>query len=175
MIQSKRLSLQYWAEAINCANYIVNRTPTKVLQGITSEEEWSKIKPDVSHFRVFGCEAWAHIPDEKWKALQPKSEKCIFVGYSEDVKVYRLLQPHSHDIIIRRDVNFDENLLAWEPNLLGVPSLACEPDSANVPSLSRPGFDPVALDVYDVYIVNDHSVELKDKTPPLINNAMFWI
>ena len=69
LIQSKGLSLPYWVEAINCANYIVNRTPTKVLQGITSEEAWSKIKPDVSHFRVFGCEAWAHISKEKRKAL----------------------------------------------------------------------------------------------------------
>ena len=77
--------------AINCTNYIVNHTPTNVLQGITPKEAWSKIKPDVSHFRVFGCEAWAHIPDEKRKALQPKSEKCIFVGYSEYVKGYRLL------------------------------------------------------------------------------------
>ena len=50
-----------------------------------------------------------------------KIEKCIFVGYSEDVKGYRLLQPHSHDIIIRIDVKFDENLLAYEPNLAGVP------------------------------------------------------
>ena len=36
--QSKGLSLQYWVEAINCANYIVNRTPTKFLQGITPKE-----------------------------------------------------------------------------------------------------------------------------------------
>ena len=91
MIQSKGLSLQFWVEAINCENYIFNHTPTKYLQGITQEKAWSKIKPDVNHFRVFGCEAWADIPDEKWKALQPKSEKCIFVGYSEDVKGYRLL------------------------------------------------------------------------------------
>jgi hypothetical protein len=28
MIQSKGLSLKYWAEAINYANYIVNHTPT---------------------------------------------------------------------------------------------------------------------------------------------------
>ena len=86
MIQSKGLSIQYWAEGINCENYIVNGTATKVLQGITPKEAWSKIKPYVSYFHVFGCEAWAHIPDEKWKALQPKSEKCIFVGYSKDVK-----------------------------------------------------------------------------------------
>ena len=115
MIQSKGLSLQYWAEAINCANYIVNCTLTKVLQGITPEEAWSKIKLDVSHFRVFGCEAWDYIPDEKQKALQPKNEKCIFVGYSEDVKGYRILHPHSHDIIIRRDVKFHEN--SWPASL----------------------------------------------------------
>jgi hypothetical protein len=48
--------------------------------------------------------------------LQPKSEKCIFVGYSEDVKGYRLLQSHCNEIVIIRDVKFDENLLACEPN-----------------------------------------------------------
>ena len=74
----KGLSLQYWAKAINCANYIVNRTRTKVLQCITPDEEWSKIKPDVSHFHVFGCEAWAHISDEKRKALQLKSDTTTY-------------------------------------------------------------------------------------------------
>jgi hypothetical protein len=58
MILSKGLSLQYWAEAINCENYIVNRTPTNALKNITTEESWTKIKPDVSHFRVFGSIAW---------------------------------------------------------------------------------------------------------------------
>ena len=141
MIQSKGLSLKYWAEAINCENYIVNRTPTKALKNITPEEAWTKIKPDVSHFRVFGSIAWAHIPDEKRKALQPKSEKCIFVGYSEDVKGYRLLQPHCNEIILRRDVKFDENLLACEPNSAGVPSSACEPSLAVVPSFVSSSLD----------------------------------
>jgi hypothetical protein len=48
---------------------------------------WNKIKPNVIHFRVFGSVAWAHIRDEKRKDLHPKSEKCTFFGYSEDVKV----------------------------------------------------------------------------------------
>ena len=79
MIQSKGLSLQYWDEAINCANYIVNHTPTKVLQGIKAEEAWSKIKPDVSHFRVFGCEAWADILDKNGKhcSLKVKSSYLL--------------------------------------------------------------------------------------------------
>ena len=35
MLQSKGLSLNFWVEEINCANYIVNHTPTKVLRNIT--------------------------------------------------------------------------------------------------------------------------------------------
>ena len=69
MIQSKGLSLQYWAEEINCENYIVNCTPTKALKNIAPKESWTKIKRDVSHFHVFGSIAWAHILDEKRKAL----------------------------------------------------------------------------------------------------------
>jgi hypothetical protein len=133
MIQSKGLSLKYWAEEINCANYIVNHTPTKALKNIKLKEARTKIKPYVSHFCVFGSIAWAHIPDEKRKSFQPKSEKCIFVGYSEDVKGYKLLQPHCNEIILRRDVKFDENLLACEPNSMVVPSSTCEPSSAFVP------------------------------------------
>jgi hypothetical protein len=66
--------------------------------------------------------------------LQPKSEKCIFVGYSEYVKGYRLLQPHFNEIIIRRDVKFDENILACEPNSTIKPPSSCKPSSAFVPS-----------------------------------------
>ena len=86
MLQWKGLSLHFWTEAINCTNYIVNQTPTKVLKNITLEESRNSIKPDISHFHVFGSEAWAHILDEKHKALEPKREKCIFVGYSKHVK-----------------------------------------------------------------------------------------
>ena len=39
MIQSKGLSLHYWAEAIICANYIVNHTSRKDLKNITLELE----------------------------------------------------------------------------------------------------------------------------------------
>ena len=81
MLQSKGLDLCFWVEVINCA---------RVLKNITLEETWISIKPNISHIYVFRSEAWTHIPDEKHKFLEPKSEKCIFVGYSEDVKGYRL-------------------------------------------------------------------------------------
>jgi hypothetical protein len=100
---------------------------------------------------VFGSKALAHIPDEKRKALLLESEKCSFVGYYENVKGCRLIQHHSNEIIIRRDVKFDENLFACEPNLVFVPSLAYEPPSMFVPS-SLPNFfvsDPFLISSSD--------------------------
>jgi hypothetical protein len=129
MIQYKGLSLKFWVEAISFSNSIVNCTPTMALKNITSEEAWNKIKPDASHFYVFGSVSWAHIPVEKRKVLHPKSEKCILVGYSTYVKGYRLLQPHSNEINIRRDIKFDENILSCEPNSTFVPSLLYDPSS----------------------------------------------
>jgi hypothetical protein len=97
--------------------------------------------------------------------LQPKSEKCIFVGYSEDVKGYRLLQSHCNEIIIRRDVKFDENLLACEPNLAIVPSSACEPSSAFVPS-----YDLVSSSMMTVRMkIHLHMLTLLQMSPLNLN------
>jgi hypothetical protein len=120
MIQSKRFNLKYWVEDINRASYIVNHTPTKDFKNIKSKEACNKINRNISHFFVFGSVAWAHIPDEKRKFLQPKSEKCIFFGYYKYVKDYILLQPYFNEIFIRRDIKFDENILSYETNSMFV-------------------------------------------------------
>jgi hypothetical protein len=40
--------------------------------------------------------------------LIKKSHKCIMVGYSETSKAYRLYDPENNEILIMRDVIFDE-------------------------------------------------------------------
>ena len=62
--------------------YIMNRTPTMAIHDITSEQCFTGTKLDVSHFKVFGCIAYVHVPNELRTKLDPKVEKCIFVGYS---------------------------------------------------------------------------------------------
>ena len=58
---------------------------------MTPEERFIGKKPDVSHLKVFGCIAYVHVPDELRKKLDPKAEKCIFIGYSLEQKGYRCL------------------------------------------------------------------------------------
>ena len=71
----------FWAEAVQCVAYLLNRCPTKSVKFKTLDEAWSGRKPEVSHLRIFGCIAYAHIPDQKRKKLDDKGEKCIFIGY----------------------------------------------------------------------------------------------
>lgn len=79
------------------------------MKGVTPFQAWTSRKPIVKHFRVFGSLAWAHIPVEKCKAMDPQSKPCIFVGYLDDVKGYRLLHPSTHDLFIERSVHFEES------------------------------------------------------------------
>ena len=69
-------------------------------------------KPDVTHFRIFGSKAWARIPTEKRKALQPQIQECIFVGYSKDLKGYKLINLSTNKSFIERCVQFEEEPLA---------------------------------------------------------------
>jgi hypothetical protein len=83
---------------------------------MTPEEKFTCKKPDVSRFRVFGCIAYVHVPDEKKSKLDPKVEKCIFIGYSLEQKGYRCFNPSTHKLQVSRDVVFDE-MVSWYPPL----------------------------------------------------------
>ncbi|KAL6286215.1 hypothetical protein ACE6H2_010605 [Prunus campanulata] len=98
----------FWPEAVNWSIHILNRSPTFAVRDLTPEEAWSGRKPAVGYFKVFGCIAYARIPDEKRKKLDDKGEKCVFLGISEVSKAYKLFNPVSKKIIISRDVVFDE-------------------------------------------------------------------
>ena len=76
---------------------------------MTPYEKWYKRKPDISHLKVFGCVAYAHIPDCERRKLDKKVEKLHFVGYCKNSKGYRLLDEKTRTIVKRRDVTFNES------------------------------------------------------------------
>lgn len=108
MLQEAGLGKHYWAEAVNTAVYLKNRSPTKAVMGSTPEESWTSQKVNVEHLRVFGCIAYAI--NENCKKLDPRSKRYIFVGYCDDTKGYRLINPTCPKKCIKaRHVTFLEN------------------------------------------------------------------
>ncbi|KAG8475193.1 hypothetical protein CXB51_031757 [Gossypium anomalum] len=97
MLSNANLLKSFWAEAAS-----TKKTP---------QEVWSGIPSNYSDLNIFGCPAYAHADNGK---LEPRSIKCVFLGYKAGVKGYKLWCPENRKVVIRRDV-FDET--AMLPNL----------------------------------------------------------
>ena len=83
MLKSKKLPKEFWAEAVACAVYLSNISPTRSVWGKTLQEAWSRRKPSISHLRVFRSIAHVHVPDEKRTKLDDKSESFIFIAMTQ--------------------------------------------------------------------------------------------
>lgn len=116
MLKAKNLSNDFWAEIVACALYILNRSPMKSVKDKIPQEAWSGKKHFVSHLRIFGYVAYVLVPAEIRRKLADKSEKYIFIGYSEQSKAFRLYNPVSKKMITSRDVIFKEEE-AWDGNI----------------------------------------------------------
>ena len=89
---SSTLPQRFWGEAMVTAVYQINRRTTSSNEnGKTPYELWTGKKPDVSGMKVFGCNAYVHIPKEKRKVWSKKAEKLKFVGYQEGTRNYRFV------------------------------------------------------------------------------------
>ena len=108
MLLHARLPHEFWAEAISTAVYIRNRCPTKAVSEMTPYEAWYGEKPKVEHLRVFGCDAYSHIPKDERSKFDSKARKCILLGYGNQTKGYRLFDRIKRKLFYSCDVKFNE-------------------------------------------------------------------
>ena len=88
------------------AVYLLNRAPTKSLQGRTPFEAWHNRKPKVHNRRTFGCIAYVKTVGPGISKLSDRSTKMVFVGYETGTKGYRVYDPVTKKLQISRDVIF---------------------------------------------------------------------
>ncbi|KAL3830794.1 hypothetical protein ACJIZ3_019596 [Penstemon smallii] len=122
------LPKMFWAEAVNIAAYLINRSPSVPLEHKIPEEVWSGKDVKLSHLKVFGCIAYVHISDHGRNKLDPKSKKCIFLGYGDDEFGYRIWDDANRKIIRSRDVIFNERVMYKDRHLANATDpIAIEP------------------------------------------------
>ena len=109
MLADAKLPHKFWAETLSTAVYLRNRSPTTAVKGKAPFEAWTGEKPNIKHLRVFGCEAYAHVPKDERKKLDSKARKCILLGYGTETKGYRLYDPQRGRVFHSRDVKFNES------------------------------------------------------------------
>ena len=153
LLSDSHLPSKFWGEALSCFLHTLNRSPSSAVTGKTPFEAFYGQKPSVSHLRVFGCRAYAHVQRDKRTSFQPKSRKCIFLGYPVDYKGWKCWDPMTNQVFISRDVHFVETEMPgakhfphyprYEP-LAGVqPSSVGEPAGTSTPPTLSPSVPPV--------------------------------
>lgn len=106
MIHTKGLPIKRWAEAVNTAVYVLNRSgPTPVKQK-SPLELWNKKAVNFDHLRVFGTECFVHFPKQKRQKFDQKSNKGYLVGYCGEKDGYRIWLPKMNKIECSQNVIF---------------------------------------------------------------------
>jgi hypothetical protein len=106
MLESSGLGRKFWAKAVNNANYVRNKTISRI-HGKTPIEVLTWEKPSISHLRVFGLECYMHVPSAKRRKLDAVSKKGVSLGYKPNTKGYRV-SAEDGSIKISKDVTFLE-------------------------------------------------------------------
>jgi hypothetical protein len=57
--------------------YLVNRSPSSTLDDKNPHEVWTGKKTFLEHLRVFGCDAYVHVPKENRSKMDKKKMKSV--------------------------------------------------------------------------------------------------
>ncbi|XP_073152165.1 uncharacterized protein [Henckelia pumila] len=94
MLINASLPKSFWGEALSTACYLVNRCPSSAIGFKTPMKKWSGTPAHYSNLRIFGCLAYAHLKQDK---LEVRTFRCIFIGYPNGVKGYKVWNLKSRD------------------------------------------------------------------------------
>ncbi|RVW57690.1 Retrovirus-related Pol polyprotein from transposon TNT 1-94 [Vitis vinifera] len=103
----------FWGQAVLTAAYLINRMPSRVLKFQTPCQTLLKSFPTTRLIstvppKIFGCSIVVHINQQHRSKLDPRSLKCIFLGYSSNQKGYKCYSPVTRKFYNSMDVTFFE-------------------------------------------------------------------
>ncbi|KAG6606576.1 Integrase catalytic core protein [Phytophthora cinnamomi] len=104
----------YWLRVPSCAANSVSKASVNAVDlharlGHAPNDVLRKMVSSGMHMRIFGCKAYVLTPKEKRLKWDPKAREGIFMGYEERSKAYRVYDIEAGQVVISRDVTFDES------------------------------------------------------------------
>lgn len=106
MIHAKRMEKRFWAEAVNTAVHVLNRSGTSNVADKSPYELWYNKPSKIEHLRIFGSEVFVYVPKEKRRKFDPKAARRVFVGYDNNSNGYRVWNSKTNKSEVTRDVVF---------------------------------------------------------------------
>lgn len=102
---------KYWGKCVLTSVYLINRTPTPLLSTKTPFEALFGSLPSYSHLRVLGCLCYVYsLP--RGDKFAPRVSACVFLGYSNTQKGYKVQDLYTNRIFVSRDIIFHETVFS---------------------------------------------------------------
>ena len=81
------MSEEFWAETVNHASYLVNRSPSIIIDLQISEEIWCGESMDYSTLQIFGCPAYSLADSQKGANWSPSLRNISSLGLPKESRV----------------------------------------------------------------------------------------
>ena len=102
-----------WNLAVAHAVHLINRLPSPYLDNDIPYQILYHKAPDFSTLWIFGCLAYACAKSANRNKLDPRSQKCVHLGYCNETKGYLLYGMHSSKLFLSRDSLFFEHIFPY--------------------------------------------------------------
>jgi hypothetical protein len=95
---------------------LINRSPFHLLFNKSPFELLFSEVPSYSHLKVFGCLAFVSTLSRDRNKFHPRATACVFLGYPQGMKGYKLLNIYTNYIFVSRNVVFHEHIFPFASN-----------------------------------------------------------
>ncbi|KAI5347614.1 hypothetical protein L3X38_000501 [Prunus dulcis] len=105
---------QLWGHAVLYIAYLINRTPSRVLDFKTPYDVFgdhvSYVSVSKLPSKVFGCVAYVHVYSHQQNKLDHCALRCVFIGYSSTQKGHKCYHPPTQKVHVTLEVTFHEEV-----------------------------------------------------------------
>jgi len=145
LLYQSKLPASYWSYALLHATFIINRVTSPHFHNKSPYHILHNKIPDLHSFKFFGSLCYSTSLQAHKTKLSARARKSVFLGCTIGFKGYILLDIHTREIHISKNVSFHEHILPYPSNSSSIttnwdyfPSVSCptchpSPATSNTP------------------------------------------